>query len=57
MSDFDENGRREPDWDEIRDAHEERKRNRPVWRCICDRDYTMPGHCPGPSCPYAQDAA
>ena len=34
MSDFDENVRRVPDWDELEDAARE-KRARHTWGCLC----------------------
>lgn len=44
---------REPDWDELCDAAEERRRMRPQ-RCVCDPGGQMPGRCPGPhACPYS----
>ena len=50
MSDFDESGRREPDYADLMDAWEEkrRKRNR---GCLCGWP-DWPGQCPGPAnCP------
>jgi len=54
MSDFDEDGRRIPDWDELRDAHLERRRRSWATSCQCITGH-MPGHCPGPAnCAYAE---
>lgn len=50
MSDFDERGRREPDYDELEDAYRER-RGRRLQRCLCGNP-DWPGQCPGPAnCP------
>ena len=55
MSDYDESGRRVPDYDELREAHEARKRHNRIWGpCRCGGD--MPGTCPGVSqCPMQQE--
>ena len=54
MSDY-ENGRRVPDYDELREANEARKRRNRIWGpCRCGGD--MPGTCPGVSqCPMQQE--
>lgn len=56
MSDFDENGRRIPDHDEIRDAHEDRRARSLSQGCLCGYP-DLPGQCPGPrNCPmHGQD--
>ena len=44
--------RREPDYDELRDAADERRRLRMMTGCRCGND--LPGYCPGPvNCPYS----
>lgn len=49
MSDFDEDGRREPDDDERREAFEARRARRN--HCLCGNP-DWPGSCPGPAnCP------
>lgn len=51
MSDFDESGRRVPDYDEMEDALEERRRRRFSRGCLCGWP-DWPGQCPGPrNCP------
>jgi hypothetical protein len=51
MSDRDEFGRREPDDDERREAHELRKSMRRASLCLCGYP-DWPGQCPGPAfCP------
>ena len=50
MSDFDENGRRVPDYDELEDAWNEKQARR-VRGCLCGYP-DWPGQCPGPeNCP------
>jgi len=57
MSDFDERGRRAPDYDEIADAVEERRARRRMTGCACGYP-DLPGRCPGPSlCPMANYGA
>lgn len=44
--------KREPDYDELRDAADERARQRRLTGCRCGND--LPGYCPGPmACPYS----
>ena len=51
MSDFDEDGRRIPDHDELRDAWHEKRRRRLSIGCLCGYP-DLPGQCPGPAnCP------
>lgn len=51
MSDFDDRGRRIPDYDELQDAYEEKHRKRLDYGCLCGWP-DMPGRCPGPrNCP------
>lgn len=51
MSDFDEDGRRIPDYDEIADAYYERRSRRMRTGCLCGYP-DWPGQCPGPAnCP------
>ncbi len=56
MSDFDEDGRRVPDYDELQDAYREKRRRLLSTGCLCGWP-DMPGQCPGPrSCPmHGQD--
>ena len=52
VSDFDERGRRIPDPDELREAHEERRRL--FVHCKCGNP-DWPGQCPGwRNCPLQQ---
>jgi len=51
MSDFDEDGRRIPDYDELEDAWEEKQKKRRTFGCLCGYP-DWPGQCPGPAnCP------
>ena len=51
MSDYDERGRRIPDYDERRDAADERRRLQNIYHCLCGNP-DIPGSCPGPAaCP------
>ena len=51
MSDRDENGRRLPDYEELRDAAEDRRRLRWATKCLCGNP-DWPGACPGAAnCP------
>ena len=44
--------RREPDYDELRDAADERRRLRMMTSCRCGND--LPGYCTGAvNCPYS----
>ena len=53
MSDFDEDGRRIPDYEEMRDAYEERRRRSRIFGCACGYP-DWPGSCPGTAnCPVA----
>lgn len=51
MSDFDEDGRRVPDHDELEDAWEAKRAKRRYTGCLCGYP-DWPGQCPGPqNCP------
>jgi hypothetical protein len=51
MSERDENGRYVPDYDELRDAYDEKRRRRLTTGCLCGWP-DWPGQCPGPAnCP------
>ena len=55
MSDFDERGRSIPDYDELQEAADLRRRIRPS-RCLCGYP-DWPGQCPRPAnCPVHGEA-
>jgi hypothetical protein len=54
VSDFDEYGRREPDYDEMVEYWQEFKRKAWLSHCHCGSD--LPGTCPGPAnCPMCAE--